>query len=137
MGIGCWVGDAEDVRWLAGPILERDDPWDGEVRYASSYFDAIYDVAEHLITKGKAYVDSLSAEEIREVCWLSLSLPPPSRPPPSAPAPHVATGSTGWQPHALVEQCKQCGQPLLSLLLQHRAAAWPSSMASDCTGEID
>ena len=59
--------DAEDVRWLAGPILGREDPWDGEVRYASSYFDAIYEVAEHLIKKGKAYVDSLSAEEIREV----------------------------------------------------------------------
>jgi len=36
------------------------------VRYASAYFDDIYAVAEHLITKGKAYVDSLSAEEIRE-----------------------------------------------------------------------
>mmetsp|Transcript_47553 Transcript_47553/g.40166 ORF Transcript_47553/g.40166 Transcript_47553/m.40166 type:complete len:845 (+) Transcript_47553:1-2535(+) len=55
-----------DVRWLAGSLVGRDDPWDGEVRYASSYFDDIYAVAEHLITTGKAYVDSLTAEEIRE-----------------------------------------------------------------------
>jgi glutaminyl-tRNA synthetase len=32
------------------------------VRYASAYFDEIFAVAEHLIKKGKAYVDSLSAE---------------------------------------------------------------------------
>jgi glutaminyl-tRNA synthetase len=37
-----------------------------KVRYASAYFDEIFAVAEHLIKKGKAYVDSLSAEEIRE-----------------------------------------------------------------------
>jgi glutaminyl-tRNA synthetase len=36
------------------------------VRYASSYFDDIYAVAEHLITKGKAYVDSQTAEQMRE-----------------------------------------------------------------------
>ena len=56
----------DDVRWLAGPLVGRDDPWDGDVRYASSYFDAIYEVAEHLIKKGKAYVDSQTAEEMRE-----------------------------------------------------------------------
>jgi len=55
-----------DVRWLAGSLVGRPDPWDGEVRYASSYFDSIYAVAEHLISNGKAYVDSLTAEEIRE-----------------------------------------------------------------------
>lgn len=68
---GDWAGlsgsGAEDVRWLAGPILGRDDPWEGDVRYASSYFDTLYEVAEFLVKKGKAYVDSLSAEEIREV----------------------------------------------------------------------
>jgi hypothetical protein len=97
--MGCGAGVAEDVRWLAGPILERDDPWDGEVRYASSYFDAIYAVAEHLITKGKAYVDSLSAEEIREVCCLSLDAPTTTASS-TRPALPVAIGSVGWRHHA-------------------------------------
>lgn len=36
------------------------------VRYASDYFSKLYDYAIQLITMGKAYVDSLSEEEIRE-----------------------------------------------------------------------
>ena len=40
--------------------------WKGEVRYASDYFPALYDYAVKLIKMGKAYVDSLSEEEIRE-----------------------------------------------------------------------
>ena len=47
-----------DVKWL-------DVGWDGEVRYASDNFEQLYDWAEHLIGKGRAYVDDLSAEEIR------------------------------------------------------------------------
>jgi len=47
-----------DVSWLGYQ-------WAGEVRYASGYFDAIYDCAVELINKGLAYVDSLSADEIR------------------------------------------------------------------------
>ncbi len=48
----------EDVKWLGYE-------WDGEVKYASNYFDTLYEYALVLIQKGLAYVDSLSAEEIR------------------------------------------------------------------------
>lgn len=48
-----------DVRWLGFE-------WDGEVRYASDYFDQLYGYAIELIKKGLAYVDELSPEEIRE-----------------------------------------------------------------------
>ncbi len=40
--------------------------WDGNVRYTSDYFPELYDYAVELIKMGKAYVDSLSEEEIRE-----------------------------------------------------------------------
>jgi len=49
----------DDVRWLGFQ-------WDGEVRWASDYFDALYDYAVELIRQGKAYVDDLSPEEMRE-----------------------------------------------------------------------
>ena len=48
----------DDVRWLGFS-------WDGEVRHASDYFDSLYEYAKDLISAGKAYVDGLSAEEIR------------------------------------------------------------------------
>ncbi len=48
----------EDIEWLGYK-------WD-KVLYASDYFDAIYDCAVKLINKGLAYVDDLSADEIRE-----------------------------------------------------------------------
>ncbi|MFI3272761.1 MAG: glutamine--tRNA ligase/YqeY domain fusion protein [Pseudomonadota bacterium] len=48
-----------DVRWLGFE-------WQGDECYASNYFDQLYAFAEQLILDGKAYVDSLSAEEIRE-----------------------------------------------------------------------
>lgn len=48
-----------DVLWLGGQ-------WTGPVRYASGYFDALYDYAVELIKQGKAYVCSLNAEEVRE-----------------------------------------------------------------------
>lgn len=48
----------EDVKWLGFE-------WDGEVKYASDYFQQFYDFACELIRAGKAYVDSLSADEIR------------------------------------------------------------------------
>ncbi len=48
----------EDVRWLGFD-------WDDRLFYASDYFDALYEYAVELIKKGKAYIDSLSAEEIR------------------------------------------------------------------------
>ena len=49
----------EDVRWLGYT-------WDGEVRYASSYFQQLYDWAVHLVEKGEAYVCDLNAEQARE-----------------------------------------------------------------------
>ena len=48
-----------DVRWLGFDWQERE-------YYASNYFEQLYDFAVGLIKDGKAYVDSLSAEEIRE-----------------------------------------------------------------------
>ena len=48
-----------DVKWLGYQ-------WDGEVRYASSYFQQFYEWALHLIDEGKAYVCDLSADEARE-----------------------------------------------------------------------
>lgn len=47
----------EDVRWLGFE-------WE-ELRFASDYFDQLYQWAVKLITDGKAYVDHLSADEIR------------------------------------------------------------------------
>ena len=49
----------EDLRWLGFT-------WDGEVRHASDYFQQLYDWAEKLIEAGKAYVDDLSPDEMRE-----------------------------------------------------------------------
>jgi glutaminyl-tRNA synthetase len=49
----------DDVRWLGFE-------WDGEVRFASDYFDRLYDYAVELIRHGKAYVDDLNADQIRE-----------------------------------------------------------------------
>ncbi|MDD2789318.1 MAG: glutamine--tRNA ligase/YqeY domain fusion protein [Sulfurimonas sp.] len=40
--------------------------WDGNVRFTSDYFPKLYDYAVELIKMGKAYVDSLNEEEIRE-----------------------------------------------------------------------
>ena len=48
-----------DVNWLGFE-------WNGKVRYASDYFDALYQYAVDLIKQGKAYVDELSPDEIRE-----------------------------------------------------------------------
>ncbi|HEX7833499.1 MAG TPA: glutamine--tRNA ligase/YqeY domain fusion protein [Thermoanaerobaculia bacterium] len=47
----------EDVRWLGFEV--------GEPLHASDYFQQLYEWAEYLITIGKAYVDSLTAEEMR------------------------------------------------------------------------
>ncbi len=48
----------EDIKWLGFQ-------WD-KVLYASDYFDVIYESAIKLIKMGKAYVDDLTADEIRE-----------------------------------------------------------------------
>ncbi|WMP17746.1 glutamine--tRNA ligase/YqeY domain fusion protein [Thiothrix lacustris] len=47
-----------DVQWLGYQ-------WDGEVHYASDYFEQLYDWAVHLIEAGKAFVCDLNAEEMR------------------------------------------------------------------------
>ena len=49
----------EDVQWLGFK-------WEGEPRYASDYFDALYGYAIELIEKGLAYVDELSPDQMRE-----------------------------------------------------------------------
>lgn len=49
----------EDVRWLGFD-------WDNRLYYASDYFEQLYEWAEELIKKGKAYVCDLSPEEIRQ-----------------------------------------------------------------------
>lgn len=48
-----------DVNWLGFQ-------WDGEVRYASDYFEQLYAWAVYLVEQGKAYVCDLSPEQARE-----------------------------------------------------------------------
>ena len=52
-------GILKDVRWLGYD-------WGKNQTHASDYFEQLYEFAEELIQKGKAYVESLNAEEIRE-----------------------------------------------------------------------
>ncbi len=49
----------EDIRWLGYE-------WSGPIRYASDYFDTLFEYALHLISTGNAYVCDLSADEARE-----------------------------------------------------------------------
>jgi glutaminyl-tRNA synthetase len=49
----------DDVRWIAGDIGER-------IYFASDYFGQMVNWAVDLVTKGKAYVCDLSADEVRE-----------------------------------------------------------------------
>ena len=48
-----------DVRWLGFD-------WGDRLFFASDYFEQLYEYAVHLIEQGKAYVDSLTADEMRE-----------------------------------------------------------------------
>jgi len=48
----------EDIRWLGFD-------WGDHLYFASNYFEQLYEWAEYLIKAGEAYVDDLSAEEIR------------------------------------------------------------------------
>ncbi|MCD6177580.1 MAG: glutamine--tRNA ligase/YqeY domain fusion protein [Candidatus Cloacimonetes bacterium] len=48
-----------DIKWLGAD-------WEDRLFYASDYFDEMYEYAIQLIKAGKAFVDSQSAEEIRE-----------------------------------------------------------------------
>ncbi len=49
----------EDVHWLGFD-------WEGREYYASDYFEQLYLWAEELVQKGLAYVDNLTADEVRE-----------------------------------------------------------------------
>jgi len=49
----------EDIKWLGFD-------WNDREYFASDYFDQLYEFAIKLIKKGKAYVDSLNADQIRE-----------------------------------------------------------------------
>ncbi len=49
----------DDVQWLTGDSL------DSKIRYASDYFGQMYDWAEELILKGKAYVCDQTPDEMR------------------------------------------------------------------------
>ncbi|HET9985637.1 MAG TPA: glutamine--tRNA ligase/YqeY domain fusion protein [Longimicrobiales bacterium] len=50
----------QDVRWLGFD-------WGDDLYFASDYFEKMYGFAQHLIREGKAYVDSSTEEEIREL----------------------------------------------------------------------
>ncbi|MDK2123282.1 glutamine--tRNA ligase/YqeY domain fusion protein [Parachitinimonas caeni] len=49
----------EDIHWL-------NFEWNGNVRWASDYFEQLYQFAESLISQGKAFVCELNAEQMRE-----------------------------------------------------------------------
>lgn len=49
----------DDISWLGFK-------WDGDIRFASNYFDQLHAYANHLIASGDAYVCDLSAEQARE-----------------------------------------------------------------------
>ncbi len=57
----------EDIRWLGYD-------WGEHLRYASDYFEQLYEWAVALVREGKAYVDSASADEIR-ACRGTLTEP--------------------------------------------------------------
>ena len=52
-------GIQRDIEWLGFH-------WNGGLYYASDYYQRLYDIAEDFINRGLAYVDELSADEMRE-----------------------------------------------------------------------
>ena len=58
-GLGYVKAIEEDIRWLGFD-------WGERVFFASDYFESLYQLAEQLIRDGLAYVDSLSADAIRD-----------------------------------------------------------------------
>ena len=56
----------EDVQWVQSGLYDTEYPWEGKVRKTSDYFDLICECAKALIQSGDAYVDSLSAEEMKK-----------------------------------------------------------------------
>lgn len=58
--------DEEFVKAIQGDINWLGYDWEDRLYFASDYFEQMYEYAVQLIKKDKAYVDSLSAEEIKE-----------------------------------------------------------------------
>src|SRR5688572_14929870 len=58
--------DLEYVQAIQSDILWLGFDWQEKMFFASDYFEQLYDVAIRLIRKGKAYVDNLSAQEMRD-----------------------------------------------------------------------
>jgi len=63
----------DDVRWILNSDdydfknkKEKNEPWNGNVRYTSDYFDTLYQGAVYLIKEGKAYVDDLTYDEMHD-----------------------------------------------------------------------
>lgn len=49
-----------DVKWLVNGNDSDTSPWNGEIKHASDYFEAIYEAAIYLIKNDLAYVDDLN-----------------------------------------------------------------------------
>jgi glutaminyl-tRNA synthetase len=58
--------DTKYVEALKDAVIWLGYQWEGNVRFTSDYFPKLYEYAKELIRMGKAYVDSLTEEEIRE-----------------------------------------------------------------------
>ncbi len=58
--------DTEYVEALKDAVEWLGFKWEGDVRYTSDYFDKLYEWAKELVKKGKAYVDSLPEDKMRE-----------------------------------------------------------------------
>ena len=93
----------EDLHWLGA------DP-NGGIFYGSDYFDKCYEYAEKLIKEGKAYVDDLTREEMRE--YRGADAGKPSRPSPGATAPRrrTSTCSAGCVPVSSRRVKRPCAQ---------------------------
>jgi len=59
--------DMKYVKALQDAVEWLGFKWNGDIRYTSNYFDKLYEYAKELIKMGKAYVDSVSEEEMREL----------------------------------------------------------------------
>ncbi|MEJ2358376.1 MAG: glutamine--tRNA ligase/YqeY domain fusion protein [Deinococcales bacterium] len=72
--------EVEEMRYVRS--IEEDMRWLGwrwqTTRFASDYFERLYDLAERLITMGDAYVDSLPSEEIQRMRGTALEPGTPS-----------------------------------------------------------
>jgi glutamyl/glutaminyl-tRNA synthetase len=102
-----------DVRWLGFD-------WGDHLHHASDYFGQLYDWAVHLIRNGDAYVDDLSADEIREHRG-TLTEPGPVRADASGRLSQRRAGAARPDRHGRAEH-----QPAGSGALPHRARHAPA-----------